>query len=141
MYFKLIIIAAFAIACSKESNNEAKPPEQLLTQRPWKLVSHGSDYNNNNRIDPDEETIGDCEKDNSYNFYVNGTGLVEENLLKCTNSISEFSFNWQFTDGQKTLDFFFATLHILKMDEEQLILAGDENANEQTPRHIGIYRH
>ena len=141
MYLKLIIIAAFAIACSKESNDDPKTPVQLLTQRPWKLVSHGFDNNHNNKIDPDEEAIEDCEKDNSYNFYVNGTGLVEENLLKCTNGISEFSFNWRFADGQKTLDFFFAALHLVKMDEEQMILAGDENANGQTPKHLGIYRH
>ena len=141
MYLKLIIIAAFAIACSKDSASDGKTPEQLLTQRSWKLVSHGFDNNDNNKIDPDEETVEDCERDNVYNFYVNGTGLVEENILHCTNGISDFSFNWRFADRQKTLDLFFATLHILKMDEEELILAGDENANGQTPRHIGIYHH
>jgi len=141
MYLKLIVFALLAFACSKETINDGKTQEQLLTQKHWKLVSHGFDNNGNNKIDIDEEIVQDCEQDNTYNFYVNGTGVVEENLLKCSNGVSEFHFNWRFIDGQKTLDFYFAALQILKMDEEELILAGNDNANGQSPRHISIYRH
>jgi len=141
MYLKLIVFALIGIACSKDDINDGKTQEQLLTQKPWKLISHGFDNNGNNKIDVDEEIVQDCEEDNIYNFYVNGSGVVEENLLKCSNGISEFYFNWRFIDGQKTLDFYFAALQILKMDEEELILAGNDNSNGQAPRHISIYRH
>ena len=141
MNIKLIVFALFATACAKESEPVEKTPEQLLTQKQWKLVSHGFDTNNNQKIDPSEEMAEDCEKDNDYIFYANGTGIVEDNVLKCTNGVSDFSFNWKFVNGQKTLDIFYAILHIQKMNEDELILISDDATNGQAARHISIYRH
>jgi len=138
---KLIVFALFAAACAKESTLVEKTPEQLLTQKQWKLVSHGFDSNNNQKIDLSEEMAEDCEKDNNYVFYANGTGIVEDNVLKCTNGVSDFSFNWKFIYGQKTLDLFYGILHIQKMNEDELILISDDAMNGQAVRHISIYGH
>ena len=141
MNIKLIVFALLTTACAKETTRVEKTPEQLLTQKSWKLVSHGFDTNNNQKIDMSEEIAQDCEKDNSYIFYTNGTGVVEDNILKCTNGVSDFSFNWKLVNGQKTLDFVYAVLHVQKMNEDELILISDDATNGQAARHISVYRH
>jgi len=142
MYIKFILLGIFALGCVKENINSKKTSEQLLTQKSWKLVSHGYDHNNNKLVDIAEENIQECEKDNTYSFYLSRSGLFEDNSLSCGNGISDHPFNWQLTHGEKVLDFIVGTLNIFKLDEEEMILYGDEiDVNGQTTRYITIYRH
>src|SRR5262245_6166366 len=90
MYLKFILLGVFAASCEKEDVKvDNKTSAQLLTQKAWKLVSHGYDDNNNKVIEPVEENIQDCQKDNVYTFNLNGSGLVEEKTLNCGNGVPD----------------------------------------------------
>jgi hypothetical protein len=142
MSIRFSLLGIFAAGGDKEDMMSIKTSTELLTQKAWKLVSHGYDDNNNKTIDAGEENIGACEKDNTYNFYPGGTGLFEDNALSCGDGVSEHLFRWRFADEEKTLDFVFGAINILKLDENELVLYSDEtNANGQIIRHINIYRH
>jgi hypothetical protein len=142
MYIRFTLLGIFAAGIDKEEMQSVKTSNELLTQKTWKLASHGYDLNNNKNIDADEENIQACEKDNTYSFYASGTGLFEDNTLSCGNGISEHVFRWRFVDQEKALDFVFGALNILKLDENVLILYNDEtNTSGQITRHISIYTH
>lgn len=78
----LIGIIIITLSCSKEIDiNEPVPPESLLTEKPWVLNSYGLDENRSNQIDPAEESIEDCQKDNTWHYYADGTGLFDDSSL------------------------------------------------------------
>jgi len=135
--FVLPVLLAVTLSCKKHT--EEKSVTQLLTQKTWTLVSYGYDHNTNGVIDAAEESIRDCDKDNSYTFNTDGTGVVEDNTLTCGNGISEMPFTWQFTNNETTIDFLTGIVTILKLNNEQLIIS--HNANSGTPRYMETFKH
>ena len=77
--FLIPFLFTFLHGCNK-NDLTVKPAAVLLTQHSWILASNGIDHNQNNRIEPSEENLQDCEKDNLYHFFMNGSGLWEEQL-------------------------------------------------------------
>ena len=84
-FFVLVIIGVVFVTGCKKYNETVpyapamstnKTPAENLTQRPWRLLSYGFDHNKNGLVDIDEESIRDCEKDNSYTFNKNGSVLI-----------------------------------------------------------------
>ena len=129
--FALIGVVVFCFACKKEITETAKPAAQLLTQKEWILTSYGYDENKNGIIDPSEENIKDCEKDNSYIFKPDGSGNIFENALNCGNGVSDHSFNWQFVNNEAEIDFVFGRAAILLLNEFDFIISDNtNNANE-----------
>ena len=128
----LVIVLAFCLGCEKEITRTNKPAIQLLTQIEWILTSYGYDKDKDGVIDPSEENIKDCEKDNSYLFKQDGSGNIFENALNCGNGISDHSFNWQFVDNETGIDFVFGRADILLLNEHDFIISDNtiNNANE-----------
>lgn len=100
-----------------------KTPEENLTQKPWRLLSYGFDSNKNGLIDANEESIRDCEKDNSYTFNKDGSGMVAENAMICDNNNPVNQFAWTLTNNDTQLDFYYGTAYILKLDADNLFIA------------------
>lgn len=119
--FILPFVSLVLAACDKD-NDEPKSPTMLLTQKTWILKSVGADDNNNNFIDADEEMIRECDADNRYSFYVNGSGLFEEADLDCGTGIDELPFTWKFKDGSSHIEYNDNTFKILRLTENEMVL-------------------
>src|SRR5215510_14229227 len=81
-----IIVALFFAGCKK---NKADAPanksvSQLLTEKPWMISVAGFDDNDNGIIDPSENFVPDCGKDDTFTFNSDGTGSVQDNTTTCT---------------------------------------------------------
>jgi hypothetical protein len=111
MYTRLFLMGIVAIILSFKKENDSltenKSAAELLTQNPWMLASSGYDENRNGIIDPSEESIEDCQKDNHWYFYPDGTGLFDDNILSCANGINRQPFTWAFINNETGIDFFY----------------------------------
>lgn len=139
----LIGIIIITLSCSKEIDiNEPVPLESLLTEKPWVLNSYGLDENRNNQIDPAEESIEDCQKDNTWHYYADGTGLFDDNSLSCANGIEKQPFAWKLNHNKTVIDFFHDSFKVQHIDNSKMILYKeliDVGGNIQ--RLLFIFRH
>ena len=101
MASQLICIMFFTlfISCQKQNINDLKSPVLIITGQPWLLWGYGYDENNNGIIDDFEDKIKECEKDNTYYFNKDGTGLYLDNEISCGNGIDESAFQWKLTNN------------------------------------------
>ena|ERR1044071_5186982 len=125
MYLKVILAILFSsgIACKKEKEDsmiQPKSPTDLLTQKTWILKSYGFDDNGNNIVDPEEELIEDCQKDNIYIFKKDGTGIYSDNTLICGNGVPDNEFSWKFVEQETAIDFVHNIARIEKLNEHEL---------------------
>jgi hypothetical protein len=108
-------------------------PANLLTQQPWVLCGYGYDINYNGKIDEQEESITECEKDNVCIFYANGSGMLSDNKVSCGNGIAEQPFAWKFTDNETTLDIGFEKMRVLRLNENELVVYRHVNRANKVP--------
>ena len=146
MYLKIIITTflAISIGCKKDKEEVVISPKsvvELLTQKPWKLVSHGVDHNDNNTIDTDEDLIKDCEKDNLYIYETNGNALFLDNILICGDGITEFPFTWKLIDNNTALDFTYSISKIHSLNENELSVYHEASLNGQIKKFFAVFRH
>ena len=147
--FFVLLITVIALMPGCKKYNEAAPytsammttnktPTENLTQNPWRLLSYGFDTNKNGRIDIDEESIRDCEKDNSYTFNRDGSGTVAENAVICDANNPVNQFAWTLTNNDTELDFYYGKVSIIKLDADNLYIA---NSNTGDVKLLLIYGH
>ena len=127
-FFALLITAiALVTGCKKYNVTSPYPamsanrtPKENLTQKPWRLLSYGFDHNKNGLVDIDEESIRDCQKDNSYTFNKDGSGVVAENAMICNTNDPLNQFAWTLTNNDTVLDFYYGKAYIIKLDTDNL---------------------
>lgn len=118
LYF--IVVASF-LGCQDENIvNDDLSSLNMLTSKEWKLVAHGFDDNKNNKLDPEENQIEDCQKDNTYDFFPNGKGNAG-NDIPCGGE-SNFEFDWIFLENDK-LEIAYQNFSIVKLNEHELVLS------------------
>lgn len=124
--FILALLAIVIMGCDKEKTDLAqkKTAAQMLTQKEWILTGAGFDDNKNGILDDTENTIQECQKDNTYIFYSNGTGSSLDNILSCGSPVNN-DFTWQFLQNDTKLLILTEQLFILQLDEEKLVLNPD----------------
>lgn len=124
--FILALLAIVVMGCDKEKTDLAqkKTAAQMLTQKEWTLTGAGFDDNKNGILDDTENTIQECQKDNSYIFYSNGTGSSLDNILSCGSPVNT-DFTWQFLQNDTKLLILTEQLFILQLDGEKLVLNPD----------------
>lgn len=143
MLLKFLLPVAFALlaGCDKD-RAEPKAAVQLLTEKSWKPVSTGLDDNRNDHIDPEEESIRECDKDNLYHFYIDGKGLWEENALQCGTGVTESPFTWKLVDNDSAIDFTSAIARIQSLTEQELVIYFElEVVNDAPLKIMTIFRH
>jgi hypothetical protein len=132
LFLYLFFLAAVYAApgCKKDSTKKDNSPDavELLTEKPWKLLSYGYDYNNNGLIDSSEENISSCQKDNTCVFNPNGSGTVMENTMICDGSKASVQFSWTLTNNKTMLDFIYGSMFIAKISQDDLIIT-DTNSD------------
>ena len=127
-FFALLITAIVLVTGCKKYNitspypamSANRTPKENLTQKPWRLLSYGFDHNKNGLVDIDEESIRDCQKDNSYTFNKNGSGVVAENAMICNTNDPLNQFAWTLTNNDTVLDFYYGKAYIIKLDADNL---------------------
>ncbi len=142
MLLKIFIPFLFTLlhGCSK-NDLAVKPAAVLLTQQSWILSSHGIDHNQNDRIEPSEENIQDCEKDNLYHFFMNGSGHWEENSLQCGTGVSEMPFNWKLINHDTEIDFTVSVAKILILAESEFAIYHEiDQVNGKPLKQITFFR-
>lgn len=146
MFTRIFLTGLLAILLSFKKENdipgERNSADELLTQKSWILASHGLDDNGNDKIDPSEESIEDCQKDNITHFYPDGTGVFDDNTLSCGNGIDKQPFTWAFTDRETRIDFLNDSARILRLNDHELILYKElVFSNNDTVKFILTYTH
>jgi hypothetical protein len=122
LLFASAVITIFS--CTKNRTQEKQTPgaAEFLTDRPWLLLSYGYDINKNGEVERSEENIRNCEKDNTYTFNKDGSGIVNENAMICDDNGQQDQFDWTLTDNETVLDFYFGTANIVKLSKERLYI-------------------
>jgi hypothetical protein len=137
-------LVAIFLSCKKENDTpgEKISATELLAQKPWILASYGMDENGNAKIDPAEEGIEDCQRDNTTHFYPDGTGLFDDNTISCGTGVDKETFTWVFTDSENGIDFLYDSVKILQLNGQELTLYKDlVFSNSDTVKFILNYRH
>lgn len=122
--FSLLLLFIISPGCKKTVSEKITDVsnKQMLTGRPWKLVSYGQDGNNNNLIEPSEEAIQNCEKDNIYSFGQDGSGVLTENTDICPGKPAISTFQWSFVNNETGLDFTAGIATITRLTGDSMIL-------------------
>lgn len=120
------VVCLLLNGCRKEKHSrepeKEKPVVELLTQKKWILAGYGFDDNNNRLIDEGENMIQECQKDNSYEFFTGGSGVVKENEQVCNAGAPVTDFQWKLSDDNKELFISFNPAKIARLDESAMVL-------------------
>lgn len=103
-YFLFITVAMCLVAgCKKDNSSSGSNSDvDFLTQSSWKLDAIGLDINGDGKSDL-PLTIEDCQADDTFTFSSNGTGIFNNNALKCeTTDPATASFNWSLQNKMLT---------------------------------------
>ncbi len=149
-YFILLFITVAVVPGCDKYNSSADPyamttiqttantPAEILTAQPWRLVSYGFDNNKNGVVDINEESIRDCERDNSYTFNKDGSGIVAENAVICNGNNPVNQFAWTLLDNETVLDFYYGQANVLQLTSDKLLIA---NTNIADVKLLLVYGH
>jgi hypothetical protein len=143
MFIELVLsLTMLLTTCdSKDETTVVKPAVELLTQDDWKMYNCGYDNNRNGRIDPSEESVEDCQRDDTYVFRPDGTATLFDNDIPCAG-VPEQTVRWRLIDRNKKLDLQFHVAGVLKLSENELIIYEDvEDRDEQPVRFITTLIH
>jgi hypothetical protein len=79
-----LLMATVLVACKKD-DDKGKQPVSLLTQKAWIPVFVGFDYNNDGVLNEDytENSLAECQLDDTYVFKANGTFMIHANTNGC----------------------------------------------------------
>jgi len=122
LIYVAIIITVFSCKKSSDQDSPFATPSLLITAKPWKLLSHGYDFNKDGLISSNEEDIKDCEKDNVSFFNTDGSGIVEENERVCNGDERYSHFSWSLINNDTMLDFNSGIAYIAKLSKDSLII-------------------
>lgn len=70
-----LLVLCLLVSCHEEEIMKINPPLALITFGKWTLFVHGVDVDNSNTLDSCEDLIDDCQRDNTYSFFIDGTDL------------------------------------------------------------------
>ncbi len=131
------------LSCSKETAiNEPTTIDILLTEKPWILSSFGFDENRNNKVDLMEENIEDCQKDNTWYYYNDGTGLIDDKVLSCATGIDKQPFTWKLSPDKTLIDFFHDSFKILQINDTEMNLYKElTDVEGNSLKFIFVFRH
>jgi len=130
-------------SCSKDGNSAVKSQTELLTQKAWKFEIYGLDENDNGVIDEPENNMLSCEMDDTYTFIANGTGILADGALQCSEGEpTTIDFAWSFSNNGTALAILASPEMINKLDENILeVYYIDQNSQGQAVKYIRRFKH
>ena len=121
MLLKYLLIPLLLCNAGRQPVNPILSASQLLVNKTWMLSSYGFDENGNGRIDLTEERIEECEKDDTYEFYASGAGMMRDNRFSCCNGIDEQIFQWQFINNGGGMIVSAEAIDIVRLTTSELV--------------------
>jgi len=118
----LTVIALFSCKKDRKQPQDLAGATEMLATKPWKLLSYGYDENKDGIVNNNEESIRDCEKDNTAIFNIEGSGMVMENVKICEGHEETSPFKWSLTNNNTELDFQYGIASIVKLSRDSLII-------------------
>jgi hypothetical protein len=143
--FSLVVLAIF-IGCGKSSSTPSSSPS-LITQGAWKYDTAGIDLDKNGTIDYGDTTLKTCQKDNTYLFNKDSTGVMDEGATKCSPTDPQSTpFTWYFTNNQGVLvlagnTLLSGTLNVSSISATKLVVYKDTVASGIGFRYIFSLKH
>lgn len=119
-----IALSVFVILSGCQKVNTSPSPFGLLTSKVWKLEAYGTDINMNNVLDALENSILECQEDDTYAFYPDGMGLHSVNSTRCGDE-AENSFQWELLSDNTRIVITLETFSITRLTEQELVLRHD----------------
>ena len=140
MRFYMALLLLFFMGCKKDKAplGKEKPRAELLTQTTWVLAGSGFDDNQNGLLDSVENATTECQKDNSYLYNSNGTGVVNDNQLSCGGA-GRIDFYWQLINNDTEIKFDFQSMFVKELTKDKMILS--PNLPWLTVPFIIVYKH
>ena len=137
----LLLPACFLVAgCDKKSSSGRDI--DLLTQTPWKYEKAGFDSDQDGIFDALDPRIAGCEKDDTVIFKPDGSGLLTEGPIKCSQTEpSSLPFMWSFQNSDSTLYFQDQYFTVKTLSREKLEIYADQNLGGGNTRYIIIFKH
>jgi hypothetical protein len=131
----LIVLASLTIwtACKKNSSSSTDTNSRttLITEGSWKFDSAGVDLNKDGIIDIVDTTLLPCQKDNTYTFLKDSTGVADEGATKCKSTDAQTTaFTWSFSGTGQS---------VIKSDADPL-LANGINIFSMTSTKMVLYK-
>ena len=97
------LVSVLMSSCSKNDDSTPKSKTELLTASVWKIASVGVDLDKNGTVDL-PYSLEACEKDNTFKFNTNGSGISDEGPSKCDASDPQSEdFIWSFKSNETIL--------------------------------------
>jgi hypothetical protein len=99
-------------ACKKDdttpnnNNNNNTSKKDLIVGGKWQWTGLAMVYSNNGKdslVDAWSE-VKDCDKDDSYTFATDGTGIVEENATKCSDDPQTENITWKLINNETQVE-------------------------------------
>jgi hypothetical protein len=91
--FSLLFLAIF-MGCGKSSSPAPSNPSQI-TVSAWKYDTSGVDLDKNGSIDFADTLLKPCQKDNTYLFKIDSSGVSDEGTTKCNGADPQsVPFTW-----------------------------------------------
>lgn len=120
MKFMLSLLLLCDTGAHSDNRQEASVTEMLINKQ-WRMFDYGFDENLDGKLEPTESRIETCEKDDTYEFYKDGSGVAKSNSFSCCNGLDEQTFRWRVMGDEKTLLFFSEEQAVTKLTTEELI--------------------
>src|SRR5690349_4041072 len=91
------------LSCSKD-DDDVSFNKDALTNGSWKLSGYMTDNQKDGTYEENTYAmLAGCEKDNTYTFHADGTGIFDEGPTKCLDLEPQTApLSWSFTDGKFT---------------------------------------
>lgn len=146
----LIVLFSLIVwsACKKSSGSGGPSANMvLMTQATWKYDTSGIDLNKDGIVDIGDTTVPLCEKEYTYLFNKDSTGILTEGATKCNASDPQTeSFTWSFTNNQTGLTasvnpLLSGGVNIFSLTQTSLILYKDTTLLGSSFRYVISLKH
>jgi hypothetical protein len=145
----LVVLLSLTIwsGCHKSSSSPSNTNMDLITLAAWKYDTSGIDLNKDGVVSIGDTTVPLCEKEYTYLFNKDSTGILTEGTTKCNPSDPQtMNFTWSFTNNQTGLIASFSPLlsgglNIFTLNTTSLILYKDTSLLGSSFRYIISLKH
>lgn len=143
----LLAALAFIWASCSKSSNSTPSRIDLITQASWKYDTSGVDLNKDGVIDAGDTSIPPCEKQYSFQFNKDNTGVLTGGATKCNPSDpATTNFTWSLTGNNNVLSasnnsFLQGNIGILNVTQTQFLLYKDTTLMGTSLRYLISLKH
>jgi hypothetical protein len=140
-----LLFMAIFIGCGKSSSPSTSP--SFITQAAWKYDTSGVDFDKNGTIDFADTSLKACEKDNTYLFKSDSSGLADEGATKCAPADPQSTpFVWGLRSNKTVLvvagnALLSGSLNISSVTSSKFVLYKDTTLSGVSFRYIFSLKH